>query len=198
MLLACGMAILLGATENDAQTSREAFLRELLFPLMTQHTSHVQAAHPDKLETLRALPAYATERGMQLRTLLMIGPNGPKRAHTVVVVIAEEKDFRMNAVLTEDGRISRKGTTPMAPDALARWVRKLSASTLLIPAGSDVAGLDAKLEDAHFDLLLALFKPEEPVLFVADLRAAERSLAERLIELINGPIRAMRPTYPRD
>ncbi len=104
----------------------------------------------------------------------------------------------MIAVLTSGGRISRKGTTPIAADALARWVRGITASTLLIPTGSDISSLEAKLKDADFDLLLALFNPDEPVLFVADLRTGDRSLAKQLIEVINGPIRAMRSTYPRE
>ncbi len=70
--------------------------------------------------------------------------------------------------------------------------------SLLIPTGSDISSLEAKLKDADFDLLLALFNPDEPVLFVADLRTGDRSLAKQLIEAINGPIRAMRSTYPRE
>ena len=192
------MAILLGAAGNAAQPSREDLLRELLTPNPTRLSARFETLEPDKLDLLRSLPAYATERGQKLRALLMIGPNGPGRAHTMVVVLAQEKSFRMIAVLTSGGRISRKGTTPIAADALARWVRGITASTLLIPAGSDVSSLKTKLKDADFDLLLALFNPDEPVLFVADLRTGDRSLAKQLLEAINGPIRAMRPTYSRE
>jgi hypothetical protein len=192
------MAILLGAAGNVAQPSRDDLLRELLTPAPTRLTARFETLEPDKLDLLRSLPAYATERGLKLKALLMIGPNGPGRAHTLVVVLALEESFRMIAVLTSGGHISRKGTTPVATDALARWVRGITASTLLIPAGSDISSLEAKLKDADFDLLLALFNPDESVLFVADLRSGDRSLAKQLIEVINGPIRAMRPTYPRE
>ncbi|MCZ6821972.1 MAG: hypothetical protein O7F10_03370 [Deltaproteobacteria bacterium] len=192
------MAILLGAAANAAQPSREDLLRELLTSAPTRLSARFETLEPDKLDLLRSLPAYATERGLKLKALLMIGPNGPGRAHTVVVVLAQEESFRMSVVLTSGGRISRKGTTPIAADALARWVRGITASTLLIPAGSDISSLEAKLKDADFDLLLALFNPDELVLFVADLRTGDRSLAKQLIKVINGPMRAMRPTYPRE
>ncbi len=192
------MAILLGSAGNVAEPSREDLLRELLTPNPTGRSAHFETLEPDKLDLLRSLPAYATEQGLKLRALLMIGPNGPGRAHTVVVVLAQEESFRMIAVLTSGGRISRKGTTPIAAEALARWVRGITASTLLLPAGSDISSLEAKLKDADFDLLLALFNPGQPVLFVADLRSGDRSLAKQLIEVINGPIRAMRPTYSRE
>lgn len=192
------MAILLGAAANAAQPSREDLLQELLTSAPTQLSARFETLEPDKLDLLRSLPAYATERGLKLKALLMIGPNGPGRAHTVVVVLAQEESFRMSVVLTSGGRISRKATTPIAADALARWVRGITASTLLIPAGSDISSLEAKLKDADFDLLLALFNPDEVVLFVADLRTGDRSLAKQLIKVINGPMRAMRPTYPRE
>jgi len=192
------MAILLGAAANAAQPSREDLLQELLTSAPTPLSARFETLEPDKLDLLRSLPAYATERGLKLKALLMIGPNGPGRAHTVVVVLAQEESFRMSVVLTSGGRISRKATTPIAADALARWVRGITASTLLIPAGSDISSLEAKLKDADFDLLLALFNPDELVLFVADLRTGDRSLAKQLIKVINGPMRAMRPTYPRE
>ena len=192
------MAILLGAAANAAQPSLEDLLQELLTSAPTRLSARFETLEPDKLDLLRSLPAYATERGLKLKALLMIGPNGPGRAHTVVVVLAQEESFRMSVVLTSGGRISRKATTPIAADALARWVRGITASTLLIPAGSDISSLEAKLKDADFDLLLALFNPDELVLFVADLRTGDRSLAKQLIKVINGPMRAMRPTYPRE
>ena len=192
------MAILLGAAETAAQPSRDDLLQELLTPAPTRLSARFEQLEPDKLDLLRSLPAYATERGLKLKALLLIGPNGPGRAHTLVVVLAQEESFRMIVVLTSGGRISRKGTTPIAADALARWVRGITASTLLIPAGSDISSLEAQLKDADFDLLLALFNPDELVLFVADLRTGDRSLAKQLLEAINGPIRAMRPTYSRE
>ncbi len=192
------MAILLGAAANAAQPSREDLLQELLTSAPTQLSARFETLEPDKLDLLRSLPAYATERGLKLKALLMIGPTGPGRAHTVVVVLAQEESFRMSVVLTSGGRISRKGTTPIAADALARWVRGITASTLLIPAGSDISSLEAKLKDADFDLLLALFNPDELVLFVADLRTGDRSLAKQLIKVINGPMRVTRPTHPRE
>ena len=190
------MALLLGATGNDVQPSWEDLLREIVSAQPTPYTARFETLEPDKLRLLRSLPAYTSEQERELRALLMIGPNGSERTHTVVAIVAEGEGFRMNAVLTAGGRITRKGTTPIAADAFARWIRALTASTLLTPAGSDIVALNNNLEDAEFDLLLALFNPDDAVLFVADLRKAERSLAKQLIEAINGPIRAMRPTYP--
>ena len=85
------MAILLGSAGNVAEPSREDLLRELLTPNPTGRSAHFETLEPDKLDLLRSLPAYATEQGLKLRALLMIGPNGPGRAHTVVVVLAQEE-----------------------------------------------------------------------------------------------------------
>jgi hypothetical protein len=211
MAAAIAIALLLAAAAPDGAgpPTREDFLAEALFPEPSENTARFgadapESYRPDKIDLLRNLPGFARARGAGMRSLLVFGPNGPKKAYTVIVVVSRGEEFRMNAVLTQGAKIVRKGTAGIAPDALARFIREISRSSVVVEAGSSPEDLEGKLgpppkdgADSRFDFLLAVWSPEGgPVVFFADLHRGERSAVESLLRSVNVRLRALDSTFP--
>ena len=190
---------LLGAVD-EPPPSRDDFFRELLSAEASAQTprfGRVEGAYrPSKLDLMKDLRRFAQARDESLRLVLSIGPNGPQEKYTIVVVLADGEDFVMNGVMLADSAIMAKGTTPIASSAFAYFVFTLTTHGALMPVGNlrEILGRVESPEQV-FDCLLALWTPDIPVTYAADLRAADQDDVQRLMLEVNRRLRALRSTY---
>ena len=204
-----GALLFVGAGAAAAEApSRADFLAEFLRPEASSFTARfgetgTEAFHPEKLALARALPEAARADGAELRMLRVIGPNGSRDSYTAVTVLARGGGMEMTGLVLEGPKIIQKGGTAIAPDALGRFVRELTQSSLLRAGGATPEQVEARLAagesppDRRFDLLLALWSGASgPVFFFGDLRTEPRSQVRRLFSRVNARLHALGSTYP--
>ncbi len=119
--------------EEASPVDFSAFAREVLFgygtpatPLFDDYTEGSYHVEPAQLAA--DLQQEARRYGLDLRTLVVVGPFGPLWAYEVVAFVQEQECARVNRLLVPHARITAKHTGCLSPEDARRTMAAILAA----------------------------------------------------------------------
>jgi len=171
--------------------TRGDFFNEMLACGGTSQTSKFHGYHEagfsvQPLEVLERFPKFAQASGARPRALLVTGPHGPLWTYHVLTFFSEGEGVRCNSLVMPHARITGKSSGVFTHANVSQFLREVQASPLLSSGDPDVP----------FDFLVADFTTDPPAVRFGNISAAaDSTLVEGLLDVLNRYLRSLRTTY---
>lgn len=202
-LVATALVVLAFASPLLAQRSspiplkRDDFINELFTAAQTARTIWYDAALPEsylpnKSDLLSAVPDGAKARGLNLRTLFVVGPtNLPMQVYYVYAFVDEDKGVRVYQQTFAQNKITYKSTRVLTQAEFQGFVNELLRANVLD------SGKPSANNEGQYELMLARWMPDKIEVYLGTYMTQKpKARVKEFGMSVGNLLRSLTKTYP--